>query len=193
METAFLIAGLGNPGQKYRKTRHNIGCMVVDFLAAKFGRIFRKKTDTFRATLFDFHQGTIILLKPTTYMNLSGLAISSGVEYYKIVLSNLLIICDDVNLKFGTIRIKSKGSDGGQKGLRSIITTLETQDFARLRLGIGDHFYDVADYVLSPFNTMEQKDLRAIIQIASDAILSFVLEGIELTMSRFNRTYLGTG
>jgi PTH1 family peptidyl-tRNA hydrolase len=192
MKTAFLIVGLGNPGHKYRHTRHNIGYMVVDFLAAKFGKTFRKKHDTFRATVFALHQETIILLKPATYMNMSGVAVSIGTEYYKIVLSKLLVICDDINLKFGTLRLRSKGSDGGQKGLRSIIANLETLNFARLRLGISDHFHDAADYVLSSFNSAEQKDLPAFIQIAADAVLSFVLDGIELTMSRFNRTYLGT-
>jgi PTH1 family peptidyl-tRNA hydrolase len=122
-------------------------------------------------------------------MNLSGTAVASAIKLYDIVLSNLLVLCDDINLKFGTIRIRSKGSDGGQKGLRSIISNLETKDFARLRMGVGDHFQDAAEYVLSPFNSEEKKDLPSIIQIAADATLSYVLNGIELTMSRFNRTY----
>lgn len=122
-------------------------------------------------------------------MNLSGIAVVSGIKYYDIVLSNLLVLCDDLNLKFGTIRIRSKGSDGGQKGLKSIIASLGTKDFARLRIGVGNHFQDAAEYVLSPFGTSEKKELPSIIQIAADATLSCVLNGIELTMSRFNRTY----
>jgi PTH1 family peptidyl-tRNA hydrolase len=189
MKISYLIAGLGNPGKKYHETRHNIGFMVVDFLADKFNKKFKKNVDTFRSAVFEYNSEEIILLKPTTYMNLSGIAVALGVRYYDIVLSNLLVICDDIDLKFGTIRIRAKGSDGGQKGLRSIISNLETKDFARLRIGVGDHFQDAADYVLSPFSPEEKKDLPSIIQIAADVTLSYVLNGIELTMSRFNRTY----
>ena len=189
MKSSFLMAGLGNPGKKYHVTRHNIGFMVIDFLADKFNKKLKKNHDTFRSAVFEYNNEEIILLKPTTYMNLSGIAIAAGVKYYDIVLSNLLVICDDIDLKFGTIRIRAKGSDGGQKGLRSIISNLETKDFARLRIGVGDHFQDAADYVLSPFSPEEKKDLPSIIQIAADATLSYILNGIELTMSRFNRTY----
>lgn len=189
MKISYLIAGLGNPGKKYHETRHNIGFMVVDFLADKFNKKFKKNVDTFRSAVFEYNSEEIILLKPTTYMNLSGIAVALGIRYYDIVLSNLLVICDDIDLKFGTIRIRAKGSDGGQKGLRSIISNLETKDFARLRIGVGDHFQDAAEYVLSPFSPEEKKDLPSIIQIAADATLSYILNGIELTMSRFNRTY----
>ena len=189
MKISYLIAGLGNPGKKYHETRHNIGFMVVDFLADKFNKKFKKNVDTFRSAVFEYNSEEIILLKPKTYMNLSGIAVALGIRYYDIVLSNLLVICDDIDLKFGTIRIRAKGSDGGQKGLRSIISNLETKDFARLRIGVGDHFQDAADYVLSPFSPEEKKDLPSIIQIAADATLSYILNGIELTMSRFNRTY----
>jgi PTH1 family peptidyl-tRNA hydrolase len=189
MKISYLIAGLGNPGKKYHETRHNIGFMVVDFLADKFNKKFKKNVDTFRSAVFEYNSEEIILLKPKTYMNLSGIAVALGVRYYDIVLSNLLVIYDDIDLKFGTIRIRAKGSDGGQKGLRSIISNLETKDFARLRIGVGDHFQDAAEYVLSPFSPEEKKDLPSIIQIAADATLSYILNGIELTMSRFNRTY----
>ena len=123
-------------------------------------------------------------------MNLSGIAVISGIKQYDVVLSNFLVICDDINLKFGTLRIRSKGSDGGQKGLRSIISNVGTPDFPRLRIGIGDYFDNASAYVLSPFNSAEKKELPSIIQIAADAVESFVLNGIELTMSRFNRNYL---
>ena len=189
MKISYLIAGLGNPGKKYHETRHNIGFMVVDFLADKFNKKFKKNVDTFRSAVFEYNGEEIILFKPKTYMNLSGIAVALGIRYYDIVLSNLLVICDDIDLKFGTIRIRAKGSDGGQKGLRSIISNLETKDFARLRIGVGDHFQDAAEYVLSPFSPEEKKDLPSIIQIAADATLSYILNGIELTMSRFNRTY----
>jgi PTH1 family peptidyl-tRNA hydrolase len=190
MKSSYLIAGLGNPGKKYHETRHNIGFRVADLLAHKFKKTFKKNHDTFRSVLFEYNNKEIILLKPTTFMNLSGIAVAAGINYYDIVLSNLLVICDDINLKFGTIRIRSKGSDGGQKGLRSIISSLETKNFARLRIGVGDHFQDAAEYVLTPFNPAEKKDLPSIIQISADATLSYVLNGIELTMNRFNRTYV---
>jgi PTH1 family peptidyl-tRNA hydrolase len=190
MESLFLIVGLGNPGKKYQSTRHNVGFMVVDFLAAQFKKSFDKSQDTYWATSFDYNKNKIILLKPATFMNLSGVAVAFGIKEYHIALSNLLIICDDINLKFGTIRFRSKGSDGGQKGLRSIIYNLETLNFSRLRIGIGNHFEDAAEYVLSPFNSAEKTKLSALIQIAADAALSFVLNGIEFTTSRFNRNYL---
>jgi len=190
MKSPYLIVGLGNPGKEYQETRHNIGFMVVDFLAAKFNKSFKKIQDTFWTLSFDCDKKKISLLKPATFMNLSGIAVISGIKQYDVVLSNFLVICDDINLKFGTLRIRSKGSDGGQKGLRSIISNVGTPDFPRLRIGIGDYFDNASAYVLSPFNSAEKKELPSIIQIAADAVESFVLNGIELTMSRFNRNYL---
>jgi len=190
MKSPYLIVGLGNPGKEYQETRHNIGFMVVDFLAAKFNKSFKKIQDTFWTLSFDCDNKKISLLKPATFMNLSGIAVISGIKQYDVVLSNFLVICDDINLKFGTLRIRSKGSDGGQKGLRSIISNVGTPDFPRLRIGIGDYFDNASAYVLSPFNSAEKKELPSIIQIAADAVESFVLNGIELTMSRFNRNYL---
>ena len=192
MNSTFLIFGLGNPGKKYQKTRHNVGFMVIDSLAARFKQSFDKFQDIAWATCFFDNKTELILLKPKTFMNLSGIAVAAGIKKYNIALSNLLIICDDINLTFGTIRIRSKGSDGGQKGLGSIIQELGTQNFPRLRIGVGDHFDDAAEYVLSSFNAEEQKDLSSIIKTAGDAALSFIHNGIELTMSRFNRSYLET-
>ncbi len=190
-ESTFLIVGLGNPGKEYRATRHNVGFMVVEFLASMFKTKFKKYKNIFWLTSIEYNQKKLLILKPATFMNLSGNAVVYGINYYDVVLSNLLVICDDINLNFGTIRIRSKGSDGGQKGVRSIIEHLGTQNFPRLRIGIKDHFIDAAEYVLSPFNAAEQKDLPFIIEIAADAVLSLMLNGIELTMSRFNRNYLG--
>jgi PTH1 family peptidyl-tRNA hydrolase len=190
MKLPFLIVGLGNPGKKYQKTRHNVGFMVVDFLAAQFNESFDKFQDIGWVASITHNNYEVILLKPATYMNLSGVAVAAGICQYNVVLSNLLIICDDINLTFGTIRIRPKGSDGGQKGLRSIIQELGTQEFPRLRIGIGNHFEDASDYVLSVFNKAEQKELSVIIHSAGDAALSFIHDGVELTMSRFNRNYI---
>jgi len=193
MGLTYLIVGLGNPGKKYRNTRHNIGFMVVDALAAKFQKSFRVFDDTFWKTTIEHNAGTAILMKPRTYMNLSGIAVALACGYFGVSVSNLLIICDDINLKFGTIRIRAKGSDGGQKGLRSIIAHLGTQEFPRLRIGIGDHFEDAVEHVLSPFNAGESKELPLIISTAAEAVESFMEHGIELTMSRFNKNYLENG
>jgi PTH1 family peptidyl-tRNA hydrolase len=192
MKLPFLIVGLGNPGKKYQKTRHNVGFMVVDFLAAQFNESFDKFQDIGWVASITHNNYEVILLKPATYMNLTGVAVVAGICQYNVALSNLLIICDDINLTFGTIRIRPKGSDGGQNGLRSIIQELGTQEFPRLRIGIGNHFEDAADYVLSAFNKTEQKELSVIIHSAGDAALSFIHDGVELTMSRFNRDYIET-
>jgi len=192
LNAPFLIVGLGNPGKTYQKTRHNVGFMIVDYLAAWFHKSFYKFQNAGWFASINYNNHKVILLKPATYMNLSGVGVATGISRYKVPFSNLLIICDDINLTFGTIRIRSRGSDGGQKGLRSIIQELGTQDFPRLRIGIGNYFEDASDYVLSAFNNAEQEGLPVIIQSAGEAVLSFIHEGIEYTMSRFNRNYVET-
>ena len=129
-------------------------------------------------------------MKPTTFINLSGIAVAEGIEQFKIILSNLLIICDDINLPFGTLRFRTKGSDSGQKGLRSIVSNLGTQDFPRLRIGISQPFDDTVDYVLEPFINTEKEHLPLIIGQATEAVESYITNGIEFTMSRFNKHYL---
>lgn len=190
MESSFLIVGLGNPGKKYEHTKHNIGFMVADCLAAKFKKSFIKYKDIYWETSFKFNECQIKVIKPATFMNLSGLAVASGVKQHEVALSNLLIVCDDINLNFGVIRIRAKGSDGGQKGLRSIITILGTEDFPRLRIGVGDHVEDATQYVLSPFREQDREHLPLIINQATDAVKSFIINGLELAMSRFNRNVL---
>jgi PTH1 family peptidyl-tRNA hydrolase len=190
MESSFLIVGLGNPGKKYKRTRHNVGFMVIDAIASRQKKTFTKIDDIYWACSYQNQNKHIILMKPATYMNLSGQAVASGMARYNIDLSRLLVICDDINLEFGTIRIRSKGSDGGQKGLRSIISVLATQDFPRLRIGIGDHFSDAVEYVLSRFSKKEDEFLVSIIAMAADAVDHFILNNLELAMSRFNRNYL---
>lgn len=191
MDTSYLIVGLGNPGKGYQKTRHNIGFMILDALAGRYKTKFRKVKKGFSISSIDRNAINIRLLKPLTFMNLSGIAVAAGIQQYNIALSNVLIICDDINLKFGTLRMRSKGSDGGQKGLRSIISLLGTQVIPRLRIGIGNQFdSNAADFVLSQFNVIEQNELPLIVQSAADAVESFIYNGLEFTMSRFNRNYL---
>lgn len=188
-----IIVGLGNPGKEYEKTRHNVGFMVVDELARQHALDFKKGRGKYLETSLRFGNRKTYLIKPLTFMNLSGEAVAAAVRFYKLEdLSHLLVICDDLNLPFGTIRLRSGGSDGGQKGLRSVIQMLGTQDFPRLRIGIGNNFSNAVEYVLSPFSRKEQEDLPLIIKWAADAVRSFVADGIEVTMSRFNRNLFET-
>ncbi len=165
--------------------------MVVDLLAEKYRTKFAKGNGPYYFIRLQVGGKTVILVKPLTYMNLSGRAVAAALQDFGIAsLEKLLVICDDIDLPFGTIRLRRRGSDGGQKGLRSIIETLGTREFCRLRIGIGDHFRDAADYVLSPFSKEEEKELPFILQHAAEAVISFVENGIDLTMSRFNKNVL---
>jgi PTH1 family peptidyl-tRNA hydrolase len=186
-----LIVGLGNPGPRYESTRHNVGFMILDILARRYNGGFKKSQDPYEYARLTFESQGILLLKPLTYMNESGLAVTAGISRFDIDdFSKLLIVCDDLNLPFGTVRLRKHGSDGGQKGLRSIIEALGTQEFPRLRFGIGDHFIDAVEFVLSPFNSKEAADLPQVLGWAADAIESWIGNGIQLTMSKYNKHML---
>ncbi|WP_430614856.1 aminoacyl-tRNA hydrolase [Flavobacterium sp. JP2137] len=183
----FLIVGLGNIGAEYVNTRHNIGFKVVDFLAAEAGVPF--ETVKLGALAEVKIKGrTLLLLKPNTYMNLSGRAVAFWLEKEKIPLENLLVVTDDLNLPFGALRIKAKGSDGGHNGLKSIQATLETVNYPRFRFGISDEFKkgQQSDYVLGNWDDQEKKALPERLQVASDALKSFALAGLNNTMNEFN-------
>jgi len=187
----YYIIGLGNPGLKYKYTRHNIGFMVVDLLSQRYHLKFKNERSIYKKAVFQIENNQVELIKPMTFMNLSGKALLSLVERRRITdYSQLLIICDDINLPFGTIRLRNTGSSGGQKGLDSILQQLHTPDVPRLRIGISDQFQDAADYVLSVFNREERKQLPDILNESADAVESFVLNGIQLTMSKYNRNIL---
>lgn len=183
----FLIVGLGNIGAEYVNTRHNIGFKVVDFLARKESIDFQTVK---LGSLAEFKTKgrTILLLKPNTYMNLSGKAVQYWMEKEKIEKDNVLIITDDLNLAFGTIRIKPKGSDGGHNGLKSIQQTLNSSEYPRFRFGISDDFKKgrQVDYVLGNWDEEEQSKLPERLQLASEVITSFALSGLEQTMTSFN-------
>lgn len=184
----YLIAGLGNPGSEYLLTRHNIGFMVLDRLAASKELFFAPDRYGDIATLS--HRGRkLILLKPSTYMNLSGKAVRYWLQQEKIPVENLLVITDDIALPFGKLRLRTKGSHGGHNGLRNIEELLQTSQYARLRMGIGNDFPkgQQADYVLSPFTEEEQKQLPAVLDKAAQAVLSFATIGATQTMNQFNR------
>lgn len=184
----YLIAGLGNIGEEYANTRHNIGFIVMDALAMEEGMTFSSSRYADVASVRKKGK-TFILIKPSTYINLSGKAIRYWMKKEKIELENLLVVVDDVALPLGTLRMKAKGSDGGHNGLISIIEELETTEFARLRIGIGDnyaHGYQV-EYVLSKWTKEEEEILIPRIKTAVEMIYSFGMVGADKTMNLFNK------
>lgn len=183
----FLIAGLGNIGEKYQGTRHNIGFTILDALAQERDVSFETKKlgDLSRFT----HKGrTFILLKPNTYMNLSGSAVNYWLKIEKIPLENLLVVTDDLNLSFGTMRIKGKGSSGGHNGLTNINEVLQTQNYARFRFGIGNEYPKgrQVEHVLGTWNEEESEKLPERLEKSGKAIVSFAMAGLNNTMNTFN-------
>ena len=183
----FLVVGLGNIGAEYVNTRHNIGFKVLDFLAKKESIAFETVKLGAVAEL-KLKGKTFFLLKPNTYMNLSGKSVKFWMDKKNIPLQNILIIADDLNLSFGTIRIRTKGSDGGHNGLKNITLVLNTQEYARFRFGISDEFKKgkQIDYVLGEWNEEEKSKLPERLEVASEIIKSFGLAGLENTMTLFN-------
>ncbi|MDR2691553.1 MAG: aminoacyl-tRNA hydrolase [Dysgonamonadaceae bacterium] len=184
----YLIAGLGNIGSEYEDTRHNIGFMVLDGLAGMSGVIFDVNKRYGAVAEMKLKNKQLILLKPSTYMNLSGNAIRYWLQKEKIDLVNLLVVVDDLALPFGALRLKPKGSDAGHNGLKHIRETLGTTQYCRLRFGIGSDFPQGAqlNFVLNPFTEEEQRHLPERIEIACEMIKSFCLAGVETTMNQFN-------
>ena len=184
----LLVVGLGNPGDAYVKTRHNAGFMVLDEIAESFSILIEKRK-------FDalFGRGLIegsevILVKPMAFMNLSGIPIQKILNYFKIPLEDMLVIHDDIDLAFGRLQIKENGGHGGHKGLKSIIETVGSNNFVRLRIGIGRSEDDtgVASYVLSQFNINEKKVIDRITKRARDAVVATICKGTKEAMNRFN-------
>ena len=183
----YLIAGLGNIGYEYQDTRHNIGFMVLDALAKASNLIFTDRRYGAVAEL-KVKNRQLILLKPSTYMNLSGNAIRYWMQKENIPIENLLVVVDDIALSFGMLRLKPKGSDAGHNGLKHIQDTLGTQDYNRLRFGIGNDYQKglQIDFVLSPFSEEEQKTLQQRVELAGDIVKSFCLAGTQQTMNLYN-------
>ncbi|MDY6846185.1 MAG: aminoacyl-tRNA hydrolase [Chloroflexota bacterium] len=184
----YLIVGLGNPGPRYHHNRHNVGFMVLDSLADTANIPIRRVE--FRALLGkgEYAEERVILAKPQTFMNNSGQAVGALVRFYKIPIERLLVVHDDLDLPYGTLRLRPSGGAGGQRGMGSIITKLNTQDFARLRVGIGrpPGRMDPSDYVLHDFDPPEEEILPEVLASAVDAIRMFLKEGIERAMRDFN-------
>lgn len=183
----YLIAGLGNIGSEYQYTRHNIGFRVLDALAKASNIVFTDRRYGEIAEL-KVKNKTLILLKPSTYMNLSGNAVRYWMQQEKIPLENLLVVVDDLALPFGTLRLKGRGSDAGHNGLKHIQSILGTQNYARLRFGIGSDFPKgcQVDYVLGHFSDEEENLLPQKFETCEDIIKSFCLSGIQITMNQFN-------
>ncbi len=183
----FLIVGLGNIGEKYHNTRHNIGFKVLDHMAREASIPFETVKLGDISTL-KIKGRTLILLKPSTYMNLSGKAVKYWLEKEKVPLENLLVVTDDLNLPFGTLRLKTKGSDGGHNGLKDIQDKLQTTKYNRFRFGISDAFSKgrQVDYVLSEWNEEESAKLEERLKISSELVKSFALAGVNNTMNQYN-------
>ncbi len=188
MNHSFLIIGLGNPGREYKDTRHNIGFMLIDLLAEKLNARGMKVQSKAIVISALYEERKIILAKPQTYMNLSGQSVQGLLNFYKIPFENLLVAHDDLDIPFGTIRIRPTGGPGGQRGMADTIEQLGTKDFPRLRLGIGrpPGRMQAKDYVLQNFSKDEQKLLPEILARASQATFEFVLNGLNMAMNKFN-------
>ena len=184
----FLLIGLGNPGREYRDNRHNFGFMLIDRLTVRLNARGLKLQSKAIVTDAVYNEHKLILAKPQTYMNLSGQSAQGLIHFYKLSLSNVLIAHDDLDLPFGNLRMRPGGGPGGQKGLASAIEQLGTQDIPRLRLGIGrpPGRMDPAAYVLQDFPRDEMKELSSILDRAADAVLTFVTDGLEKAMNKFN-------
>jgi PTH1 family peptidyl-tRNA hydrolase len=188
-----LLVGLGNPGTKYQGTRHNIGFELVDRLARGGSRSsFSRKFEGLAAEIeIDYRR--VMLLKPETFMNLSGRCVGQAVRFLKLPLADILVVCDDLSLPLGRLRLRSAGSDGGQKGLRDITSHLGSDQFPRLRIGIGDQEQaDATDFVLSRFRNSERPAIDDALILASQAVAVWVTQGIDAAMNRFNGPVAGS-
>jgi len=184
----LLVIGLGNPGREYKETRHNVGFMLVDRLAVRLDAKNLKVQSKAVVTTTRCEDRKLILAKPQTYMNLAGMSVQGLMHFYKLPLSNLLVAHDDLDLPFGTLRIRPGGGPGGQKGVGDVIDILGTPEFARLRIGIDrpPGRMDPAQYVLQDFPSADLLALSQILDRAADSVLAWAREGLEAAMNRFN-------
>ncbi len=183
-----MIVGLGNPGKEYADTRHNVGFRVIDALASTLNTSVRKRKFGARLGETEFEGRKLILLKPWTFMNRSGQAVATAAGFYKLPLQELLVVTDDMALEPGVIRMRPGGSAGGHNGLKSVIAALGSEDFCRLRCGIGSAGTDDAyDYVLSNVPTGQQAIIDAAVDRARDAALCWIRSGVDAAMNEYNR------
>ncbi len=183
-----LVVGLGNPGRRYRGTRHNVGFAVLAELAQRFGCGAAKSKFHGEVVEADLDGRKALLLSPTTFMNNSGTSVQEAKNFYKVPNEDLLVLCDDLNLPVGKLRFRPGGSSGGQKGLEDTVRRLGTEDFPRLRIGIGwaPEGWDWADYVLSKFTKQEAAEMEQAVCEAADAVVVWACEGIDFCMNQYN-------
>lgn len=183
----MIIVGLGNPGKEYAQTRHNVGFMFVDRIAEYYNWTFKleKKFQSFVAG-GNLNGEKVILIKPITYMNNSGLAVRSVMDYQKVSVNDILVVYDDMDLPLSTVRIRLSGSSGGHKGMKSVIEHLGTDEIKRLRIGIGHAESDVIDYVLTPFSKTEFQQMKTVLDKAPYIIADYLEKGIDFVMNNYN-------
>lgn len=190
-DAPWLVVGLGNPGKEYAGHRHNVGFRVVDLLAsrvgARFGRSKRAHAEVAEGRL-GFGGPKLVLVKPLTYMNLSGAAVASLGQFFKVPLERVLAVHDELDVPFGEVRVKRGGGEGGHNGLRSMSKSLGSKDYARVRFGIGrpPGRQDPADFVLSDFGSVERKELDFLVDRAADVVEAVVLEGVEWAQNKYH-------
>jgi PTH1 family peptidyl-tRNA hydrolase len=184
-----LVAGLGNPGRTYDGTRHNVGFEVIDLVASRHGLSFVPSRALAVEAKWRVGEDVVLLVKPLTFMNLSGEAVGALARYYRIEVADVLIVCDDVNLPLGRLRARASGSEGGHNGLRSVAEHLGTIDYARLRIGVGrgDMRRDLADHVLARFEREELTEVEDAVTRSADAVELWVTDGLGPVMNTFNR------
>lgn len=185
----YIIAGLGNPGKSYEETRHNVGFMTIDALAERFQIEIKEKAHKALIGKGMIEGNKVVLIKPQTYMNLSGESIRSVMDFYKTDLSEFMVIYDDISLEPGQLRIRKKGSAGGHNGIKNIISHLGSQEFVRIKVGVGEKpkEMDLADYVLGHFSKGEKEVMMQAFKNAADAAAMILTEGADAAMNHYNR------
>ncbi len=186
---SWLLVCLGNPGDKYENTRHNVGFMVADEVAQRQNAPIQKLKFKALTNVLTISGEKVLVMKPVTYMNLSGEAVRQAVDFYKIPADHVLVVSDDTALAVGRLRIRAKGSAGGHNGLKNIIQQLGTDQFPRIRVGVGEKphpDYDMADWVLGKFQGEDKKAIEAAVSRAADAVACILKEGVDRGMNRFN-------
>ena len=186
---SWLVVFLGNPGPRYECTRHNAGFMAGDALAKKLGVSVNRLRFKALTAECEINGARVLLMKPQTFMNLSGEAVGEAARFYKIPPEHVLVVSDEVSLPLGKLRVRQKGSAGGHNGLKSIIAALGSDGFPRVRIGVGappHPEYDMADWVLSVFRNQDLEDMQSAAQRAAEAVISYISDGPERAMNRFN-------
>ncbi|MDE2126033.1 MAG: aminoacyl-tRNA hydrolase [Armatimonadetes bacterium] len=183
----FLVVGLGNPGREYAGTRHNVGFQVIEQLAARHGIAVARRQFQGAVGVGRIGDARVVLLRPLTFMNLSGTSVAAAVRYHHVELSHIVVVMDDVNLPLGKLRLRSQGSAGGHNGLQNVMERLDTQSVPRIRIGVGgSRSADLVQHVLSRFRKEEQAEMDIACELAADAVEFAIQHGFELAMTRFN-------